>query len=219
MTTSGSAIDSVLATADREWRTLGVHRRDRVSLATDLRAELEAAGADGLSPADLLGADPAGFARSLAEESGVERAAPRYGTILGVAGAGAVVALVAGYALVAGLHQVFVAAFDLPRGTRVPIWLAAGVFYGGVVAVVVAGAVLSVRIALRDVPRIRHTAARMTLLLPPAFGAAILAAAAAGRAMDFALTPAAISTEAAIVLAAFFGATALARRWSLTAAG
>ncbi|XVU21663.1 hypothetical protein ACQPZJ_30875 [Actinoplanes sp. CA-054009] len=215
MTKPGSAIDAVLATADREWRALGVHRRDRATLGADLRADLEAAGADGRTPAELLGTDPAGFARRLAEESGVERTAPRYGSLLGVATAGAVIALAVGYAVVLGLHQAFVAAFDLPRDVRVPVWLAAGVFYGGVVAIVVAGAVLTVRVALRAVPRIRHTAARMALLLPPAFGVAIAGAVATGWALDFRLTPVAIAAEAAVVLVAFLGATALARRWSV----
>ncbi|MFR9776378.1 hypothetical protein ACL02O_09965 [Micromonospora sp. MS34] len=124
-----------------------------------------------------------------------------------------------GYAVVIGLHQALVAAFDLPRNVRVPVWLAAGVFYGGIAAVVVAGAVVAVRVALRDTPRIRHTATRMALLLPPALAAAIVAASAFGWALNFPLTPVAIGTEAAIVLATFLAAAASARRWSLTARG
>ena len=213
---SASIIDNLLATLDREWRGLGVGRHDRVALAADLRGELESAAGDGLDPAELLGDDPAGFARRIAEEAGVERVAPRYGQVLGVAGAGGVLALIAGFALVNALHEVFVAAFDLPRGVHVPIWLAAGVFYGGVAAVVIVGAVLAVRLALRDGPRIRHTAGRMAVLLPPALVLATGAAAGFGWALGFPLTPVAIGTEAAIVLAAFLAATALARRWSVS---
>ncbi|MFG3423384.1 hypothetical protein [Micromonospora sp. NPDC048063] len=219
MSTSTSAVDNLLAAADREWRALGIHRRDRVTLTADLRAELEAAAADGLDPAELLGADPTEFALRIAEEAGVERTPPRYGQVLGVATAGAMLSLVVGYVVVISLHQAFVAAFDLPRSVRVPLWLAAGVFYGGVAAVVVAGAVLAVRIALRDAPHIRHTAARMTLLLPPAIAAAIAAAVTFAWSLNFPLTPSAIAAEVAIVLAAFLAATALARRWSVTAAG
>ncbi|MEV5769090.1 hypothetical protein AB0L34_31660 [Micromonospora sp. NPDC052213] len=219
MSTSTSAVDNILAAADRQWRTLGIHRRDRVSLAADLRVELEAAAADGLDPAKLLGADPTEFALRIAEEAGLERTPPRYGQVLGVAAAGAMLSLVVGYIVVIGLHQAFVAAFDLPRSVRVPVWLAAGVFYGGVAAIVVAGAVLAVRLALRDATRIRHTTARMTLPLPPTVAAAIAAAAAFGWALNFPLTPLAIGTETAIVLAAFLAATALARRWSVTATG
>ncbi|MEU4776328.1 hypothetical protein [Micromonospora sp. NPDC023633] len=219
MSTSTSAVDNILAAADREWRALGIHRRDRVTLAADLRAELEAAAADGLNPAELLGADPTEFTLRIAEEAGVERTPPRYGQVLGVATAGAMLSLVVGYLVVISLHQAFVAAFDLPRSVHVPLWLAAGVFYGGVAAVVVAGAVLAVRIALRDAPHIRHTTARMTLLLPPAIAAAIATATAFAWSLNFPLTPLAIVAEAAIVLAAFLAATALARRWSVTAAG
>jgi hypothetical protein len=213
------AIDNLLAAADREWHALGIHRRDRMSLAADLRTELEAAAADGLDPAELLGTDVREFTRRIAEEAGVARVPPRYGQVLAAAGGGGLLSLIVGYVVVIGLHQAFVAAFDLPRSVRVPIWLAAGVFYGGVAAVVVTGAVLAVRVALRDTPRIRHTAARMTLLLPPALAAATAAAAGFGWALDFPLTALAIGTEATIVLAAFLAATALARRWSVTAAG
>ncbi|SCL34468.1 hypothetical protein GA0074692_3839 [Micromonospora pallida] len=219
MSTSTSPVDNLLAAADREWHALGIHRRDRATLAADLRSELDAAAADGLDPTELLGTNPTQLARRIAEEAGVERTPPRYGPVLGAASAGAVLSLVVGYVLVIGLHQAFVAAFDLPRDVRVPVWLAAGVFYGGVAAVVITGAVLAVRVALRDAPRIRHTAARMTLLLPLALAAGIAAAAAFGWSLNFPLTPLAIGTEATIVLAAFLAATALARRWSVTAAG
>ncbi|WBB57200.1 hypothetical protein [Verrucosispora sp. WMMD573] len=219
MSTSTPAVDNLLAAADREWRALGIHRRDRATLAADLRSELDAATADGIDPAQLLSTDPTEFALRIAEEAGVQRIPPRYGQVLGVASAGAVLSLIVGYVLVIGLHQAFVAAFDLPRDVRVPVWLAAGVFYAGVAAVVVTGAALAVRITLRDVPRIRHTATRMTLLLPPTIAAATAAAAAFGWALDFPLTPLAIGTEAAIVLAAFLAATALARRKSATSAG
>lgn len=100
MSTSTSTVDNLLAAADREWRALGIHRRDRVTLAADLRAELEAAAADGLDPAELLGADPAEFAVRIAEEAGVERTPPRYGQVLGVATAGAMLSLVVGYVAV-----------------------------------------------------------------------------------------------------------------------
>ncbi|MFG1778532.1 hypothetical protein ACGFIR_11950 [Micromonospora sp. NPDC049051] len=219
MSTSTSAVDGLLSAVDRSWRALGVHGRDRRALAADLRAELEAAAAAGVDPAELLGTDSTEFARRIAEEAGVRRTPPRYGQVLGVASAGAVVSLVVGYLVAIGLHLAFVAAFDLPRSVRVPVWLAAGVFYGGVAAVVVAGAVLAVRVALRDAPRIRHTATRLALLLPPALAAGIAAAVAVGWTLGFSLTPLAIGAEAAIVLAAFLVATALARRWSVTATG
>ncbi|MBM2621385.1 hypothetical protein JIG36_38370 [Actinoplanes sp. LDG1-06] len=211
------SVDALIDSADREWRALGVRPGDRSTLVAELRTELEAAAADGLDPAELVGTDVARFALRVAEESGVDRTPARYGQVLGVATVGALLAVVVGFVVVMGLHQAFVAAFDLPRNFRVPVWLAAGVFYGGVGAVVVAGAVLAVRIVLRDAARIRHTAARMTLLLPPAVTAAVAGAVALGWSMDFPLTPIVIGAEAAIVVAGFLAATALARRWSVTA--
>ncbi|MCO8277235.1 hypothetical protein M1L60_42335 [Actinoplanes sp. TRM 88003] len=218
MSTSTSLVDDLLATADREWRALGVQRDDRAALAADLRADLEAAAGDGLDPAQLLGASPREFALRVAEEAGVGRTPPRYGQVLGVATVGALLALVVGFLGVIGLHQILVAAFDLPPGLRVPVWLAAGVFYGGVAAVAVTGAVLAVRFGLRDAPRIRHTAARMALLLPPAVAASIAAAVALGWSFDFPLTPLIMGAEAAIVLGGFLAATTLARRWSIRTA-
>jgi hypothetical protein len=210
------AVDGLVTATDRQWRALGVHRDDRVTLAADLRAELEAAVADGVDPADLVGADITGFARRVAEEAGVDQTPPLYGQVLGVATAGAVLSLIAGYGVVIVLYSVFVAAFDLPRDTHVPIWLAAGVFYGAVAAVVVAGAALGVRLVLRHASRIRNTASKMSLLLPPALTVAIAAAAAFGWAFDFTLTPAVIGTESVIVLAGFLAATATARHLSVT---
>jgi hypothetical protein len=211
------AVDGLVTATDRQWRALGVRPGDRMTLTADLRAELEAAAADGLDPADLVGADVTGFALRVAEEAGVERTPPLYGQVLGVATASALLSVIVGYCVVIGLHDVFVAAFDLPRDVHVPIWLAAAVFYGGVAAVVVTGAALGVRLVLRHASRIRDTARKMSLLLPPALTAAIAAAAAVGWALDFALTPAVIGAEAAIVLAGFLAATATARRLSVTA--
>ncbi|MBY8875773.1 hypothetical protein K7640_28495 [Micromonospora sp. PLK6-60] len=217
MSTSTSAVDGLLAAADREWRALGIHRRDRAGLAADLRAELEAAAADGLDPAELLDADPAQFAKRIAEETGVDRVPARYGQVLGVATAGALVALIVGLVVANGLHELFVAAFDLPRGVRVPVLLAAGVFYGGVAAFIVAGVVLALRVALRGLPRVRHTANRAALLVPPALVAGTAAAVGVNAVLDDPFTPLAIGAEAAIVLAAFLAAVALARHWSVTA--
>jgi hypothetical protein len=213
---STPAVDGLVSATNRQWQALGVRPGDRVALTADLRAELEAAAADGLDPADLVGADVTGFARRVAEEAGVEQTPPRYGPVLGVATAGALLSLVVGYCVVMGLHEVFVAAFDLPRGVQVPIWLAAAVFYGGVAAVVVAGAALGVRLVLRHVARIRETARTMGLLLPPALTVAIVVAVAVGWVFGFALDPAVIGAEAAIVLAGFLAATAMARRLSIT---
>jgi hypothetical protein len=209
-------VDGLVTATDRQWRALGVRPGDRVTLTADLRAELEAAAADGLDPADLVGADVAGFALRVAEEAGVERTPPLYGQVLGVATGGALLSLIVGYCLVIGLHELFVALFDLPRDVHVPIWLAAGVFYGGVAAVVVTGAALGVRLVLRHAARIRDTARKMGVLLPLTLTAAIVAAIAFGGAFHFSLNPAVVGAEATIVLGGFLAGTATARRLSVT---
>ncbi|WP_019871062.1 hypothetical protein [Salinispora oceanensis] len=221
MSTLTPAVDGLLATADREWRTLGINRRDRVTLAADLRGELEAAAADGFDPAELLGSDPAGFAHRIAEEAGVERTPPRYGQILGAATVGGVVSFILGWALVLGLHEVFTTAFDLSPEARerMPVWLGPAALYGLVVAAVVAGAIRAVRVAQRDVPRVQHTAARMALLLPPALVVSSAAASAVGWVLGYSFNPLVIGVEVAIVLAGFLAATTLARYWTVTAPG
>ncbi|WP_018253819.1 hypothetical protein [Salinispora mooreana] len=219
MSTLIPAVDGLLATADREWRTLGINRRDRVTLAADLRGELEAAAADGFDPAELLGSDPTEFAHRIAEEAGVERTPPRYGQILGAATVGGVVSFILGWALVLGLHDVFTTAFDLSPDVHMPTLLGPAVMYGSVVVAVVAGAILAVRVAQRDAPRIQHTVARMALLLPPALAVSTAAAAVVGWALGYAFNPLAIGVEVAIVLAGFLAATALARYWTVTAPG
>ncbi|MEU2616421.1 hypothetical protein ABZ570_33405, partial [Micromonospora sp. NPDC007271] len=66
--------DDVIAVAEHEWRAIGVVPRDRAALADDLRRELEAAAADGITPRELLGdADVRAFARRLAAEAGAGR--------------------------------------------------------------------------------------------------------------------------------------------------
>jgi hypothetical protein len=210
------SVDRLVAATDRRWRALGVRAGDRAALTADLRAELEAADADGLDPADLIGADVEGFARRVAEEAGVDRTPPLYGPVLGVATVGALLSLIVGYCLVMGLHDVFTALFDLPRGTHVPIWLAAGVVYAGIGAVVVIGAAVGVRFGLRHAIRIRETARRMGLLLPPALTAAVAIAVTVGGLLDYALNPVVIGTEGTIVLAGFLVATAAARRLAIS---
>lgn len=57
-----------------EWKRLGVPDRDADEMASDLAADIDAAGADGVSAEDLLGpsaADPRAFAASWAAARGV----------------------------------------------------------------------------------------------------------------------------------------------------
>lgn len=208
-------IDEALTTADREWRALGVTRRDRIVLAADLRLDLEAAAADGIAAKDLLDGDVRGFARRLAEEADVRRAPGEYSRVLATAVAGAFVGALAGALVVGLLHTALVALFDLPRDVRVPVALAAGIYYGGTAAITIGGAVLGVRFLLRRVVAIRRTAAAMGLLLPVAAAIVAPLVVAVARSTGYSTAPTVVLVEVALAVAAFAGVTVLARRWSL----
>ncbi|WP_422769971.1 hypothetical protein ACN28C_25025 [Plantactinospora sp. WMMC1484] len=203
------------AEAERAWRAYGIGRADRVALAADLRSDLRAAAADGGDPAQLLGGDVPGFARRLADEAGVRRVPRHYGPLLGTALTGAALGSVVGYAVLAVLSPVFVRLVDIPRSVEIPIQFAVAAYYGVPAAVVVAGAVVAVRLRLRDVPRIRRTAWMMSLLLPVA--GIVVTPVTMGYAWStgYSTAPGVVLTEAAMVLAALAGATILSRRLSL----
>ncbi|MFI9528982.1 hypothetical protein [Micromonospora rosaria] len=209
------SIDDVLAEADRAWRAYGVGTADRTALATDLRLDLQAAAADGVDAARLLGGDVAGFARRLAVEAGVRRVRRDYGRVLRTALAGAVLGGVLAYAVLITMYPVFVRLIDIPRSVQVPIQVAVAVYYGVPALVVVAGAVLAVRLRLRDLPRIRRTGWMMSLLIPIAGILVTPLTMAFAWSTDYSTAPPVVLTEVAMVLAALAGATLLARRWSL----
>ncbi|MFY1691755.1 hypothetical protein [Plantactinospora sp. WMMB782] len=208
-------IDNVLAEADRAWRAYGIGRTDRAALAADLRLDLEAAAADGGDPAQLVGADVAGFARRLAEEAGVRRVRREYGRLVRTALAGAALGGVAGYAVLAALYPLFVRAVDIPRSIEIPVQLAVVGYYGVPAAIVVAGAVTAVRLRLGDLPQIRRTAWLMGALLPVAGILVTPLTMAFAWSTGYSNAPEVVLAEVAMVLGALAGATMLARRLSL----
>jgi hypothetical protein len=209
------SIDDTLATADREWRAYGVRRADRVSLAADVRLDLESAAADGVGPAQLLGADLRGFARRLADEAGVRRVPPAYPRVVATALVGAAIGAAAGYVAFVLIVSATVRLFDAPRSADVPVQVAVGVYYGIPAAVVVACAVAAVRIHLRDLARVRSTAWAMSLLLPAAGVVVTPVTMAFAWTTDYSTAFPVVLTEVLLVLAVLGGATALARRWAL----
>ncbi|WP_328477887.1 hypothetical protein OHA21_25665 [Actinoplanes sp. NBC_00393] len=208
-------IESVLSSADRAWRAYGVGSADRAALAADLRADLEAAAAEGAGPEQLIGPDVAGFARRLADEAGVTRSAAEFQRLFGTALVGGALGAVAGYAVYAALYPFFVRVMDIPQTIDVPVQVAVGVYYGVPAALVIVGAVLTVRLRLRDLARIERTAWTIAwlwavtglLITPVVMGFAWTT--------DYSLDTVVVFTEVAIVVAALAGATYLARRWAL----
>jgi hypothetical protein len=208
-------IDQTLSTADHAWRAYGVRAADRAALAADLRLDLESAAADGVGPAQLLGADVPEFARRLADEAGVHREPPELGLLLGTALVGATLGASVGFAALTLAAPFAVDFVDPPTGARIPVQVAVTVYYGIPAAIVLAGALVAVRYRLREVARIRATTRAMALLLPLA-GLLVTPIVMAFAAMtDFSTSAPVVVTEVLIIAAALAGATVLARRWAL----
>lgn len=208
-------IDGVLAAADRALRRYGIDAADRASLLADLRLDLQAAAEDGIGPDRLLGPDVAGFARRLADEAGLARHHSERERLLRAALIGAAIGAAVGYALLKGAYPRFVQMMDLPRSLDVPVQVTVTVYYGVPAAIVVAAAVIAVRVALRGVPRIRETARAMAVLLPLAGMLVTPVTMAFAWSTGYSVALPVVLAEIAMVLAALGGATLLARRWAL----
>ncbi|GIF23782.1 hypothetical protein BJ973_004392 [Actinoplanes tereljensis] len=209
-------VDQAITAAAREWRRLGVPTRDRQTLAADLRLDLEAALADGVPADQLIDGDVTVFARRLVEESGVRHIPPRYGQIVATALAGAVVGALAGVLVVAGVYMILVRLFNLPGDFNAPAPLAAGIYYGGIGLIALAGAVIGVLLLLRHVPAIGRTAAAIAVLTPLCALVVVPLIMLFARATDYSTEIAIVLTEVALSIIGFAAATTMARRWSLT---
>ncbi|MFI6759541.1 hypothetical protein ACIBF5_10445 [Micromonospora sp. NPDC050417] len=216
---NGPSVEATLATADREWRARGVNRRDRIALATDLRQDLEAAAADGVTPEQLLGPDVRGFARRLADEAGLPGVPRAYQRLLLTALAGTVPGVLAGYLFLFGIYQVIVSIFDLRRDLEVPLAVGLLAYYGTAAALVIGGALVAVRVRMREVPRIGRTLAAMSVLLPLAGVAITPVTMGFASLTNYASSAPVLLIEVAMVLSALAGATVLARWWALREGG
>jgi hypothetical protein len=203
------AVDDVIAVAEHEWRALGLDRRDSAALAADLRQDLEAAAADGVTARALLGDDVRGFARRLAEEAGARRVPYEQRRLLLTALAGAVPGMVLGYLLLYAPPVVVPA--------DVPVLVAVLAYYVPPCLAVLGGALLAVWWRMREVPGIAATVAAMAVLTTLA--AAVVTPVTMGFAWLTGYSTAApvMLVEVGLVVAALAGATVLARRWALRA--
>jgi hypothetical protein len=209
-----NTVDGALAAVDKAWRAYGVGPADRVALADDLRFDLREAVADGRTPQDLLGPDVAAFARRLADEAGVERIPAENGRLLGSATLGATLGAVAAF-LVLMAYPLLFQNFDIPHPARVPIQVAVGAFYGIPAVVVLAGALIAVRVRLKDLPQVRPTVHAMAVLLPLA--AIVITPITMGFAWTTGYSTSApvVLIELVLVAGTLAGAIVLARRWAL----
>jgi hypothetical protein len=188
--------DDVLAVADREWRSMGVVWQDRTALADDLRRELAGAAADGVAPRQLLGDDIRQFARDLAVEAGVDRVSYENRRLLLTALAGAAPGLALGWVL----------------SSTVPYAL-----YPGVLAAFV-GALLTVKVRMREVAAIDRTLWAAALLMPAAGLAITPVIMAFALVLGFSTALPVLLVEHALAGGALGGALILARRWALAPA-
>ncbi|WP_127505805.1 hypothetical protein [Actinoplanes solisilvae] len=208
-------IDSVLAEASRAWRAAGVAAPDRARLAADLRLDLESAAADGVDPARLIEGDVAAFARALADEAGVRSGAAQHSRFLVTSLLGGLVAGVASSGLVIAVFALCVRLFDL--SVNIPVHVVATVVYSLPAVAFVAGAVVAVRLRLRDVHRAAETARVMMLLLPLTAVVITLVTVAFARSTGYSVDPVVVLTEAALVLAALAAAIVASRKIALRA--
>jgi hypothetical protein len=188
--------DDVLAVADREWQSMGVVWQDRATLADDLRRELTGAAADGVTPRQLLGDDIRQFARDLAVEAGVDRVSYENRRLLLTALTGAAPGLVLGW---------------------VGSSIAPNALYLGVLAAF-AGALLTVKVRMREVAAIDRTLWAAALLMPAAGLAITPLVMAFALVFGFSTALPVVLFELALVGGALGGALVLARRWALAPA-
>nr|MDT0657625.1 hypothetical protein [Micromonospora sp. DSM 115978] len=186
-------LDEVLAVADREWRSMGVVWQDRTALADDLRRELEGAAADGIAPGQLLGDDIRQFARDLAFEAGANRLSYENRRLLLTALAGAAPGLVLGWAFTV---------------------IVPNALYLGVLASF-AGALLAVKVRMREVAAIDRTLRAAALLMPAAGLAVTPMVMAFALVFGFSTALPIVLIELALVGGALGAALVLARRWAL----
>jgi hypothetical protein len=208
-------VERAIAAATKAWRAYGVGPADRAALAEDLRLDLRDAVADGRTPADLLGPDVAAFARRLADEAGVERVAAENGRVLGTALIGGLLGAIPAMLLLMAGYPLLVHWLGISRSGRVPVQVAVAVYYGIPSIFVLAGAIIAVRVRMRDLPRIRPTVHAMALLLPVA--AIVITPITMGFAwiMGYSTSAPVVLIELALVGGALAGAIVLARRWAL----
>jgi hypothetical protein len=196
-------IDDAIAIAEHEWRLSKVEARDIAALSRDLRLDLEAAAAEGVTPRQLIG-DIRAFARRVAEEADARHVPYEYQRLLLTALAGTLPGAIVGYAVMSTVPP-----FDVSG------WPAALTFYGLGAAGVLAGALATVAVLMREITGMRRTVAAMALLVPLA-GLAVTPVTMGFAALTgYSTALPVVAMELALVGGAIAGAIVLARRWAL----
>lgn len=200
------SVDDILRIAEREWQSRRIAQSDRKQLAADLRADLEAAVADGVPAEDLVGPDVRAFARRLEDAAQAPRTPTEYGRLLRTSLFGALPGGIIAYLATFGLIPLR----NLPNPP-----LAVVVYYGVPAVIAVVGSLVAVSIRMRDVVRVKRTVAAMGLLVP--LTGAVVTPVTIGFAWltDYSDSLPVVLLEMAMVASALTGAIVLARRWAI----
>ena len=219
-------MNRVLRQCRRTWRRLGVPKPVAREMAEELEADLGAAAADGVDPADFVGDDARSFATAWARERGAVE--PRLllartvivaaiglvpGTIVGLFGAyglssDAVAEILGSEHQVAPNHWEMI--YDPPG------WLILGLYGAGAVFAY-AGAVCAVAALLRwrQDPALERTVRALLVALPLATVTAIAATIAFASTQSFSIEIAVVVADGVVALAVFSAAVAAVRAWSV----
>ena len=208
-TNTTSQVDAATAELERALRRLHIAADDRRAIVAEVRADLEAAAADGRNPSALIGPDIVTFAREAAEARGHQPRQAQYprvaigGTLAAVGGA------VAAYLLIVEfLVPLFSSWFDLdghyPVAGPVVAW--AGMALAAVLVTLVV-----LRVLLTGRAAVRETVRRASVFVPLAMAGGIAAAVAVGQSNDYAVGVVVVEAVLIVVPVAI---ALVAARWS-----
>lgn len=206
-------VSSAVSDLDRRLRRMRVARSDRRMIVEEVRADLQAAAADGVGPAVLLGPDVDAFARR-AIGAGGYRTRPRdYPRILagGVLMAGIVIVAMC-WLIMGVLQPAFSSWFDLDG--RYPT-LGPIVVFGGIALAGLLGALIGLRTMLGKDPAARATVRRAALLLPIGSAAGVVAVLAVANSPDYRSTPGVVTVQVLFVVGGAAIALVAARWWAV----
>ena len=184
-TTTTREVDATTAGLERALRRLHIAAADRRAIVAEVRADLEAAAADGVSPSALIGPDVEAFAREAAEARGHQPREAQYPSIVIGGTLAAVGGTVAAYLLIVEfLVPLFSSWFDLdghyPVAGPVVAW-------AGMAVAAVLVTLLVLHLLLRGRAAARETVRRASVLVPLAMAAGIAVAVAVGQSNDYAV--------------------------------
>jgi hypothetical protein len=202
-------LDAATAELERALRRLRIAADDRRGIVAEVRADLEAAAADGRNPSALLGPDIATFAREAAEARGHQPRQAQYPRVAIGGTLAAVVGAVAAYLLtVEFLVPLFSSWFDLDEHYPVagPVVAWAGMALAAVLlTLVVLHLLLSGRAAGRETVR------RAAVLVPLAMAVGIAAAVVVGEYYEYSVDV--LAVKAGLIVVPVASALVVAR-WS-----